>query len=317
MDKPQKECNICFDVKDVYATCPGCDCIFCEEDYNELNTPYIAEPALLNREDGLYTDQAWAQMQRDEIEYNKKLKPKTRRQHLLDKYKGSELSGGNDVIDKKALISQGLDAMGIEFNKATEQQKLQALQMIDVGVICPCCNVRILKVDNDDDEEAIALSLQNDGRYIPQGARGQEVQEQEHAYNTSHIGRLVNDYKQQQQRMGHMEQLTGSASDIANELRIMFPNHQLTPQQFQEINREVERYLPYIRELRPQQPQAMRFHIAERGQGAAAVHVPLPDDDEKRYNESIYNESIFDFLTIGIQPNIIASQVLWQSNPFP
>ena len=129
MDKPQNACNICFDVKDVYATCPGCPCVFCEEDYGELDTPYIAEPAAVSRIPNI-PDEEWARMQRDEIKYNSKLKPKTRRQHLLDKYKGSELSGGNDVIDKKALISQGLDAMGIEIGKATKQQKLQALQKL-------------------------------------------------------------------------------------------------------------------------------------------------------------------------------------------
>lgn len=48
---------------------------FCEEDYNDLNTPYIAEPALVNRIDNI-SDEAWAQMQRDEIEYNKNLNQK-------------------------------------------------------------------------------------------------------------------------------------------------------------------------------------------------------------------------------------------------
>lgn len=68
-------CSICGDEKVIYAKCPGCDCIFCEEDYNDLNTPYIAEPALVNRIDNI-SDEAWAQMQRDEIEYNKNLNQK-------------------------------------------------------------------------------------------------------------------------------------------------------------------------------------------------------------------------------------------------
>ena len=208
----------------------------------------------------------------------------------------NKLIKGLEVKDEM-LSAQQREGLTPQEIRQLEEKSKRTVKFKNGCVFCQDVNSILTKHkyidEKDEEEQAIALSLSQPDEPPPpkniilrqQGegvARGQE-----HAYNTSPIGRLVNEYKQTQKSMGRDNQLIGSASKITNELRGMFPNP-LTPQQFRELESEVERYLPYIIE-RPQQPQAMRLHIAEQGQGAAAaaVHVPPPDDDERRYHESI------------------------------
>jgi hypothetical protein len=134
-----------------YAKCsnPRCHCFLCKGDYDTMaKNTYVAEPADPNRDDDT-SDEEWRGFMRKHREEVALLKPLTQRQHLLYKYNNSVAQGGKDERDKKVLISQGLAAMNVAEDTATEKQKKEALEMDDVGVICPCCGgvavMRILK----------------------------------------------------------------------------------------------------------------------------------------------------------------------------
>jgi hypothetical protein len=81
----------------------------------------------------------------------------------LYKYKNSLAQGGKDERDKKVLISQGLAAMNVAEDTATEKQKKEALEMDDVGVICPCCGgigvMRILKPEGKASSGRVTMSI--------------------------------------------------------------------------------------------------------------------------------------------------------------
>ena len=143
--KNEGECVVCYEETN-YAKCSNCKCFYCKTDYDgAAKMAYVAQPAELNRLEGM-TDAQWRILQQANDQEIAGLKPLTPRQHLLKKYNSSPLSGGKDERDKNVLISQGLAAMNVAEDTATEQQKNQALKMDDVGVICPCCSIGIMRI---------------------------------------------------------------------------------------------------------------------------------------------------------------------------
>ena len=162
--KNEGDCAICME-KTNYAKCsnPRCHCFLCKEDYDTAaKNTYVAEPAEPNRDEDT-SDAEWHGFMRKHRQEIAMLKPRTQRQHLLYKYNNSVAQGGKDERDKKVLISQGLAAMNVAEDTATEKQKKEALEMDDVGVICPCCGgiavMRILKPEGKASSGRVTMSI--------------------------------------------------------------------------------------------------------------------------------------------------------------
>ena len=166
-------------------------------------------------------------------------------------------------VEKRTLILQGLEVMGIDPEKANDDERAIALIMeIDSGP-CPACKGMVFKIN---EAEAAGIAV---------------MQNQQPDFSA-----LVDDIINQYKLRFRVEELTGTARDVATTLRdALIPDQ--TQEQFEDFVRDIARYYIPGRDRRLQErnpPQAMRLHIAEHGRGAAAaVHVPRQrrqsDDD--------------------------------------
>ena len=166
--KNEGDCVICME-KTNYAKCsnPRCDCFICKEDYDAMaKNTYVAEPAEPNRDDDI-SDAEWDGFMRKHRQEIAMLKPLTQRQHLLYKYNNSVRQGGKDERDKKVLISQGLAAMNVAEDTATEKQKKEALEMDDVGVICSCCGIAVMRILKPASSGRVTMSIAEAPQRVP------------------------------------------------------------------------------------------------------------------------------------------------------
>ena len=157
-------------------------------------------------------------------------------------------------VEKRTLILQGLEEMGIDPDRATEDDRAIALIMEINSGPCPACKGKVFKIK---EAEAAGIAVMQNQEPDPSAL----------------VDDIINHYK----RRSGGEELTGTAHDVATTLRdALIPDQ--TQEQFEALVRDIARY--YIpgrdRRLQERNPQqAMRLDIAEHGRGAAAaVHVP-------------------------------------------